>query len=408
MHPLRILFVILCVALVYYTASNTSDKSQNLTDKPVASVDSKLSKEKSPTATSGVPNVVNPELMQHDYAHLKDFILPEIYFGNLTPKEAVNSLVEHYQTVCATTGEAPLMFDIKVEGEARGSVLMTMSGSFQDILERIALYSGMELDQHRNAIALHAISPSQKIVSQTFDVPADFEYLVGLSIDEHECTENEAQESSVNAHLAKLMHLSKDTLLSYDVLDAQLKVSGTEDDLYRIGKLVQLTGQQKVVRIHTNTKMFSAPVDMDIPTDTLLSSEDAEQVLVKASEQKEFQQNTTPLLISMNGERTTIANTEEVVAVDEADGSLYHDWKGYRITTSSDLLGFGVQSYVRAENNIPVPNTQKLVFHDKEAEHFLLPSESVIIKTHEADGRSHYLSISKTINGVTSNRLASQ
>jgi hypothetical protein len=346
--------------------------------------------------------------MQHDYAHLKDFILPEIYFGNLTPKEAVNSLVEHYQTVCATTGEAPLMFDIKVEGEARGSVLMTMSGSFEDILERIALYSGMELDQHRNAIALHAISPSQKIVSQTFDVPADFEYLVGLSIDEHECTENEAQESSVNAHLAKLMHLSKDTLLSYDVLDAQLKVSGTEDDLYRIGKLVQLTGQQKVVRIHTNTKMFSAPVDMDIPTDTLLSSEDAEQVLVKASEQKEFQQNTTPLLISMNGERTTIANTEEVVAVDEADGSLYHDWKGYRITTSSDLLGFGVQSYVRAENNIPVPNTQKLVFHDKEAEHFLLPSESVIIKTHEADGRSHYLSISKTINGVTSNRLASQ
>lgn len=405
MHPLRILFVVLCVALVYYTATHTSQQSENTTENTITLRDSeKLSnnlEDSSPTSASEAEQVVDANLMQHDYAHLKDFILPEIHFGNMPIQQAVASLITHYNKVCSTTGEAPLQFETEFNGKSLGNVDMTIAGSFQHILRRISLVSGMELDQNRSKLHFHAIEPQQQIVSEIIDVPAEFEYRVGLSIDEHECFELVEQESSVNEHLKKLMHLSPEAIVSYNAHASKLKVTSTESDIYRINKLVYLTELEPVVRIHTNTRMFTAPVDMDIPTNEVLSNDDVEQVLVKASDVNGFEQSETPLLISMNGERSTIEQTKEVVAIDEADGSLYYDWTGYRITTSSDLLGFGVQSYVRVENNIPIPNSQKLAFHDKEVEHFLLPSENVIIKTHEENGKAHYLSVTKSINGIT-------
>ena len=409
MHPLRILFVFLCVALFYYFATTTRNTTKpadpnNFTENRQSTVPEDQSSQNTADALASQEN----ELVAHDYQDLEYFVIPKISIINKSLDEAISCLIEQYESACDATGAQPLDFQHMVQGAPLGSVNLEYSGSFQEILERIALCAGMELFQNRSNLIFKVIPQDLKVTEKSLKVPTDFEHLVGMCPDEYICPSLQHQEGALHRYLVNSMHLSPDIIISYDATDHNLDIKGTRTDLYRINKLVDLTQERKVLRIHTDTDIFSLPNSIKVPTNRRLTPQEFGKIHKQVHNHTRSADQTTPLLISLNRERSTIEKTQEFEAIHVSDNSAYLDWTGYRITTSAEMLGFGLQSYLRVERNVAIQGNKELQIYDQEAETFLLPNESVIVKTHESNGICHYITIRKSISGIVTGRLAIQ
>lgn len=340
----------------------------------------------------------------HEYAKLKDFIIPELKLEQSTFKQALHDLRDHYYDVCQLTGEKPIHFKFVIHGTPIDPHTITITNrSFLKNLNILALLGGMKMTQERRIITLTAIDSLGSHETKTILVPPGISKKLAPR---HQGTVHD----EASKILKQLAHATK-TELSLNPAKSTLTLSGDSLEIERIEALINQYIRTRPTQIRTMSKIITVSkeamralassenqtIQLDEKSAQTFSAVETQMIMRGLAQTPGTDLVTAPSVLARPNEKFTIEVIQDAIFPSTTtEEEFTSDWTGFKITGQPSRLGFGIipkltfnRGVMNQSNNTDAPISIK---HRVDTiENFIPANKTIMAPIQSDEGKTTYL-----------------
>jgi len=308
----------------------------------------------------------NQAIATHSYTELKDFMIPELKLENITFKQALYQLQKRYNEICKETGETPVSFRFKIQGESQRLINFRLNNlSFTAMLKTLAAIEGMAMVIEDRTISFSAHEKSGIKLTKTITVPPN----AAARLTPDPISPIDPFSSDKNAPLPPRTNLSTiirelfgltESKISYLAASSTLVVNANSVDIARIESLVANYLKSPPPQIKTTSRIINVAEGAQFDPTSINQPDFYEKITSTPG----IEIVSSPTVISRAGATATVQQIREVVSP-TSSGGFTTDHTGLTIKYNTGLLGFGISSnttfdrgYLTGDTNKPVAHTQ--------------------------------------------------
>lgn len=344
----------------------------------------------------------------HQYAQLKDFIIPELKLEETNFTQALHQLVNEYHRICRLTGEQPIMMKFDSRHASNHSFSLTLTNlSFTSMLKTLSSIARVTYERNENTLVFSPIKKHGHAFTRTYVAAPDIEAKLGITssktidpLGPDALREPLFPTTTVSTRLKELLDIPGDgeSIINYIPATGTLIVRADLSEIQRIGTLFEayLSSPPAQVRVTSKVVCFdSKSIGENFPVPeapTTMSDAELQQFFKTAAKTRGTGIMTMPSVLTRPGKEATIEVTREVIIPSPANPQqMTKDWTGVKMRIHPVLMGFGTMIRPSLDIGELAPSTTSVTHHRWGQQTFVTPENTMIYPYDDPEGRKLFL-----------------
>jgi len=235
-----IVLALLLFALVPFAIQRAKEREKDPSSSPSKNtLRLTTSSPKNPTPQSSRHNTTKEASPSHTPEELKNFLLPPSELTNISLEDALDIVISQYREICRESGEHPISFTHKIDGQAETVVIAKIVGDFLTTLKKLAAISGTTFEIQDDKLLFTAI-PDGPTIQRRWTVPPTYLGQVSDLYDELHPSEKDGLQptTTVTEMLKALGIIKEDEPASYLHSSSTLIVRARNNAQLRLDQMV--------------------------------------------------------------------------------------------------------------------------------------------------------------------------